>query len=98
MIFGRLIDSTCLIWQEKCDKRGSCLLYDVIRFRDITHGTAAAANALGVIVCIIGWLVIRKIRKFSHEKKDNTTAENNSLSQEMSPMMDRDKSDGKPEI
>ena len=90
MIFGRLTDSTCLIWQEKCDKRGSCLLYDVIRFRDITHGTAATANALGVIVCITGWLVIRKI-KFPHEEKDNP--ENNSLSEENSPMMDRDKSD-----
>ena len=86
-----LIDSTCLIWQEKCDKRGSCLLYDVIRFRDITHGTAATANGLGVIVCIIGWLVIRNI-KFSHEEKDNI---NNVISEEIVPLKDKDKSDDK---
>ncbi|XP_066270044.1 solute carrier organic anion transporter family member 4C1-like [Branchiostoma lanceolatum] len=28
IVFGRIIDSTCLLWQEKCGERGSCWLYD----------------------------------------------------------------------
>uniref|UniRef100_A0A182TU24 Solute carrier organic anion transporter family member n=1 Tax=Anopheles melas TaxID=34690 RepID=A0A182TU24_9DIPT len=29
MIFGRLIDETCILWQESsCDDHGACLVYD----------------------------------------------------------------------
>lgn len=28
MIFGRLIDETCILWQESCDDQGACLVYD----------------------------------------------------------------------
>lgn len=28
MIFGTLIDETCILWQESCDDAGSCLVYD----------------------------------------------------------------------
>ncbi|XP_055641042.1 solute carrier organic anion transporter family member 4A1 [Toxorhynchites rutilus septentrionalis] len=28
MIFGRLIDETCILWQESCDEHGACLVYD----------------------------------------------------------------------
>ncbi|XP_039434591.1 solute carrier organic anion transporter family member 4A1 isoform X1 [Culex pipiens pallens] len=28
MIFGRLIDETCILWQESCDGHGACLVYD----------------------------------------------------------------------
>ncbi|XP_078667309.1 solute carrier organic anion transporter family member 4C1-like [Branchiostoma floridae x Branchiostoma belcheri] len=28
IIFGKIIDDTCLLWQEKCGERGSCWIYD----------------------------------------------------------------------
>ncbi|XP_078576841.1 uncharacterized protein LOC144862330 [Branchiostoma floridae x Branchiostoma japonicum] len=28
IVFGKIIDSTCLVWQEKCGERGSCWIYD----------------------------------------------------------------------
>ncbi len=28
IIFGAIIDSTCLVWQEKCGQNGSCWVYD----------------------------------------------------------------------
>lgn len=28
MIFGTLIDNTCILWQESCDDAGNCLVYD----------------------------------------------------------------------
>lgn len=28
MIFGLLIDETCILWQESCDDHGACLVYD----------------------------------------------------------------------
>lgn len=28
MIFGTLIDDTCILWQESCNDAGACLVYD----------------------------------------------------------------------
>lgn len=28
MIFGSLIDDTCILWQESCNDAGACLVYD----------------------------------------------------------------------
>jgi len=33
IIFGRLIDSTCLVWTKTCNGNGNCQLYDQTRFR-----------------------------------------------------------------
>lgn len=28
LVFGQILDSVCLVWQEKCDEKGSCWIYD----------------------------------------------------------------------
>lgn len=28
MIFGALIDDTCILWHDSCEGRGACLVYD----------------------------------------------------------------------
>lgn len=28
MIFGSLIDDSCILWQESCNEAGACLVYD----------------------------------------------------------------------
>lgn len=34
IVFGNLIDSTCLLWKNTCgDNSGRCLLYDIEKFR-----------------------------------------------------------------
>lgn len=34
ILFGNLIDSTCLLWKSTCgEKAGRCLLYDIEQFR-----------------------------------------------------------------
>jgi len=33
IMFGRLIDSTCLVWTKTCNGNGNCQLYDQTRFR-----------------------------------------------------------------
>lgn len=35
IVFGNLIDSTCLLWKQSCsgEKGGRCLLYDIEQFR-----------------------------------------------------------------
>lgn len=33
IMFGRLIDSTCLVWSQTCNGSGNCQLYDQTSFR-----------------------------------------------------------------
>lgn len=35
IVFGNLIDSTCILWKQSCsgEKGGRCLLYDIEQFR-----------------------------------------------------------------
>lgn len=33
IIFGKIIDSTCIIWAQECGMKGACQLYDAQSFR-----------------------------------------------------------------
>lgn len=33
ILFGNLIDSTCLLWKSTCGESGRCLIYDIESFR-----------------------------------------------------------------
>ncbi|XP_073992064.1 organic anion transporting polypeptide 33Ea isoform X2 [Rhodnius prolixus] len=58
VLFGGIIDSTCLIWDDNCGKRGNCWFYDKTSFRITMNTYAACLTSLGVlldaIVCYLG--------------------------------------------
>lgn len=37
MIFGTLIDDSCILWQESCKETGACLVYDNSSLSRYTH-------------------------------------------------------------
>ena len=41
IIFGSIIDNTCLLWQEECGETTNCLLYDTDRLRQALMLTTA---------------------------------------------------------
>lgn len=45
ILYGRIIDSTCLVWTEECGKRGNCQLYDQRLFRYYINLTALGKTA-----------------------------------------------------
>lgn len=55
IIFGRIIDSTCLIWNNKCGQQGNCILYDPIKFRYYVHLGSAFFMAFGVLFDFLIW-------------------------------------------
>lgn len=56
ILFGRIIDSTCLVWTEQCSgRRGNCQLYDQRRFRYLINLTAFALTGVGVFFDILVW-------------------------------------------
>jgi len=58
IIFGAIIDSTCLLWDENCGKRGNCWFYDKDNFRFYLNSTSACLTLIGVlldvVVCYLG--------------------------------------------
>ncbi|CAH1795395.1 unnamed protein product [Owenia fusiformis] len=52
VVYGSVIDSTCLLWDVKCGQRGNCLVYDVTQYNyryniltALLQLTAIAANS-----------------------------------------------------
>ncbi|UXI21249.1 putative 14-3-3 protein [Sarcoptes scabiei] len=53
IIYGSIVDSTCLFWEESCGKRGACRLYDSDRFRQLFHGITAFIMLLAFFIDLI---------------------------------------------
>ncbi|XP_076171116.1 organic anion transporting polypeptide 33Ea isoform X2 [Ptiloglossa arizonensis] len=58
IIYGAIIDSTCLIWEESCGTRGNCWFHHGRNFRYLVNITSAAFSMIGVLfdaaVCYLG--------------------------------------------
>lgn len=55
IIFGRVIDSACLIWNYKCGRQGNCQLYDPIKFRYFLHSNSALFMFIGAFFDLLVW-------------------------------------------
>lgn len=49
IIFGAIIDKTCILWQEECGETTNCLLYDTIRLREVIMFTTGGIMLVGVL-------------------------------------------------
>lgn len=77
IIYGRIIDSTCLVWTEECGKRGNCQLYDQRLFRYYINITALCLTAIGVFFDVLVWWYGRTLDLYGEreaEQKKTTTA------------------------
>lgn len=75
IIFGRIIDSTCLIWSFKCGERGNCQLYNPELFRYYLYSTSAFFTFLGVLFDTLVWYYGRNLNMYDDpsEQKDKKT-------------------------
>ncbi|KAF5283451.1 hypothetical protein FQA39_LY04827 [Lamprigera yunnana] len=64
ILFGNLIDSTCLLWKNTCGATGGrCLLYDIEQFRYKYVGLCAGIKIIALAIFIIDWWLIRRRRQ-----------------------------------
>ena len=78
IIFGAVVDSTCLFWQHECGQRGNCWVYD-----RSTLSTRAIVLATGtilpyVVFIILCWFVYPQ--KKAKEKNSKNSLEDQSTS------------------
>lgn len=61
ILFGNLIDSTCLLWKSSCGERaGRCLLYDIEQFRYRYVGLCAGIKIVALAIFMLDWWLVRK--------------------------------------
>lgn len=53
ILYGAIVDSTCLFWEEDCGKRGACRMYDSTRFRYLFHGLTALIMFLAFLIDLV---------------------------------------------
>uniref|UniRef100_A0A6M2E5Q0 Organic anion transporter n=1 Tax=Amblyomma tuberculatum TaxID=48802 RepID=A0A6M2E5Q0_9ACAR len=64
LVYGAILDHSCIVWEEKCGRRGNCWVYDADKLRYSLHLTTIILLAIGG-VCYIGqFLFSGRIKRF----------------------------------
>lgn len=71
LVFGAIIDATCIIWEKSCGKTGNCWLYDIDKYRIYMHMSAFAFLMVGVMFEIGTACLAGRIKNF-YEDEDET--------------------------
>ncbi|XP_031619766.1 solute carrier organic anion transporter family member 74D isoform X2 [Contarinia nasturtii] len=86
IIYGAVIDSTCLIWETICDKQGACSLYNPDSFRHFFLGTTSGIMFLAFIMDVVVWHKANRIDidPESKDKEDDYSKEKPTITPESS--------------
>lgn len=70
IIFGLIIDRTCVLWGRTCSKTGNCWLYDGQALRKTMNYTAAVFVVIGTCFDLGTWWYSKNFKIFDDEKKE----------------------------
>lgn len=61
ILFGNLIDSSCLLWKSTCGEAGGrCLIYDIEKFRYKYIGLCTIIKVVALSIFFVDWWLVRK--------------------------------------
>ncbi|XP_067665011.1 solute carrier organic anion transporter family member 2B1-like [Haliotis asinina] len=70
IVYGKIIDTTCIVWNNACGKRGSCALYDLVDQRMKITGMNVCGNALTAVFSVTTLMLLKgKNKKPENSKK-----------------------------
>lgn len=55
LVFGFLIDKTCILWEQDCYESGSCLVYDNNNMSRYMFGIAVIGKACSLLFFFCSW-------------------------------------------
>lgn len=71
ILYGKIIDSTCIVWTEQCSGlRGNCQLYDQRKFRYYVNLTALALTSVGVFFDFLVWKYGRNLDLYGDREEE----------------------------
>ncbi|XP_025112529.1 solute carrier organic anion transporter family member 2A1-like isoform X1 [Pomacea canaliculata] len=76
VLFGRVVDTTCLLWSSGCAGSGSCIMYDHRNFRHRLYATFFITMVLNLTFFVIAFIVASRMKKpFYAHCEDEAAAE-----------------------
>jgi hypothetical protein len=60
IVYGKLFDSTCIIWKETCGSKGACQLYDIENMRFTLKSADSLLAAISFLVTIPALIYAQK--------------------------------------
>lgn len=70
IIYGALIDSTCLIWEESCGEKGNCWFYHKDNFRYMINFTGAGFIFFGICFDCVVWYIAKDLDLYGSLDED----------------------------
>ncbi|KAG8273911.1 hypothetical protein J6590_011460 [Homalodisca vitripennis] len=68
ILFGHIIDTTCLVWGKTCSGSGNCWLYDADKLRHRFNLTASVFICIGCMFDIALWYFVKGLKIFEEEE------------------------------
>ncbi|KAH8403161.1 hypothetical protein KR222_006204, partial [Zaprionus bogoriensis] len=88
IIFGRIIDSTCLVWTQTCNGTGNCQLHDQTRFRYAVNFLSVLLTLVGIFFDWLVWYYGRDLDLYG-EKEAKRAEQNRRRDQPITPLLAR---------
>ncbi|XP_060942432.1 solute carrier organic anion transporter family member 2B1 isoform X2 [Limanda limanda] len=70
VLYGSVIDTTCILWGRKCDKQTSCLYYNLDRFRQRFLGLQLVFVCGGMLCFLLTVVVLRRSSRRQEPEED----------------------------
>lgn len=77
IIYGAMLDETCLIWDESCGRKGNCWFYDKDKMRLYLNSTSAVLTFIGVFFDAVVWYLGRDLDLYGDEETAENTKKDN---------------------
>ncbi|CAL1679964.1 unnamed protein product [Lasius platythorax] len=75
ILFGFILDKTCLVWGKTCSGTGNCWLYNGEALRYLLNFTAASFVTIGTVFDIGVWYFVKGVKIFDEEIELENIAE-----------------------
>ncbi|XP_025194151.1 solute carrier organic anion transporter family member 5A1-like isoform X2 [Melanaphis sacchari] len=72
ILYGTIVDSTCMVWGGDCGTNGNCWLYDGIRLKYYLNLTGASFLMIGTILDIGVWYHVKDLKIYEDDDNKNT--------------------------
>lgn len=69
IVYGKIIDTTCIMWNYACGKRGSCALHDLVDLRMKITGMNLFARSVCIVLSVIALLLLKRRNKKPENSK-----------------------------
>ena len=86
IIYGKAVDTTCLIWQSSCEGRGACEFYDNRDFRLKIHAIGLVFKFIAFMSTILALCKVWKWTDWPQNRRDVNKSGQSDGSEDADPL------------